>query len=144
MVELKNMNTKLNNKEAAMLIANKFQKRMYYPKLFFIIFGVVSGLAFIQKLITGYSFLDNKIFELIFFMYFFLGGIITVFLIIIAGICPYCHEFQKLNGIAISLDDNNATYSKGVSPFNIDYCSKCGNPLSQKAVEHVFNQFTDN
>lgn len=138
------MTIKLKDKENAMLVANKFQRKMRYPKLFFVIFGVISGLALIQKIITGHSFLDNTILGVMFFIYFFFGGIGTVFFIIIAGICPYCHEFQKLNGTAISLDDNNVTYSKGISPFNIDYCSKCGNPLSPKAVEHVFNQCTDN
>ena len=134
------MNTNLNDKDKAMDTAIRFQKRMRIPKFFFLILGITVVLAFIQDVITGSNFV-----QIIFAIYFSFGGIIIVFYIIIAGICPYCHEFQKMNyGTSVGIGSDSFTFFKGISPVpKIYYCSKCGKPLSPEAVNKVMNDKAD-
>ena len=106
---------KLDDKEQAMYIAKKFQKRMLIPKIFFIIFTI----------------------------YWVVGLLFCIIYIPIASICPYCHSFQKFNGKPFEIDANNLTYSRGVSPFSKDYCIACKAPLSPKAVEHMYSKIAD-
>ena len=139
------MNANLNDKDKAMDTAIRFQKRMKIPKFFFLILGITMVLAFIQDVITGSNFLQITIMQIIFAIYFGFGGIIILFYIIIAGICPYCHEFQKMNyGTSVGIGSDSFTFFKGISPVpKIDYCSKCGKPLSPEAVNKVMNDKTD-
>ena len=139
------MNTNLNDKDKAMDTAIRFQKRMRIPKFFFLIFGITIVLAFIQDVITGSNFLQTTIMQIIFAIYLGFGGIIILFYIIIAGICPYCHEFQKMNyGTSVGIGSDSFTFFKGIFPVpKIDYCSKCGKPLSPEAVNKVMNDKTD-
>lgn len=116
------MNTNLNDKDKAMDTAIRFQKRMRIPKFFFLILGITVVLAFIQDVITGSNFLQITIMQIIFVIYFSFGGIIILFYIIIAGICPYCHEFQKMNMAPPSASGRIALLS--LKAF----------PLSQKSI----------
>ncbi len=105
------MNTNLNDKDKAMDTAIRFQKRMRIPKFFFLILGITVVLAFIQDVITGSNFLQITIVQIIFAIYFSFGGIIILFYIIIAGICPYCHEFQKMNyGTSVGIGSDSFTF----------------------------------
>ena len=61
----------------------------------------------------------------------------SIFSTLILGICPYCQQFQKLNGQTLGVDAQSISYSKGVSPF-IHRCSRCAAPLSVKAVNHDY------
>ena len=63
--------------------------------------------------------------------------IYSIFSTLILGICPYCQQFQKLNGETLGVDAQSISYSKGVSPF-IHRCSRCAAPLSVKAVNHDY------
>ena len=139
------MNTNLNDKDKAMDTAIRFQKKMRIPKFFFLIFGTTIILAFIQDVITGSNFLQTTIMQIIFAIYLGFGGIIILFYIIIAGICPYCHEFQKMNyGTSVGIGADSFTFFKGISlVLKIDYCSKCGKPLSPETVNKVMNDETD-
>ena len=106
----KNMNANLNDKDKAMDTAIRFQKRMRIPKFFFLIFGITIILAFIQDVITGSNFLQTTIMQIIFAIYLGFGGIIILLYIIIAGICPYCHEFQKMNyGTSVGIGSDSFT-----------------------------------
>ncbi|WP_165011118.1 hypothetical protein [Neisseria yangbaofengii] len=139
MEEVKDMK-KLNNKEKAMYIAKKFQKRMLIPKIFFISIACILGVATIQEIITHNNFLKNDIFLIIFTIYWVAGLLFCIIYIPIASICPYCHSFQKLNGKSFGADTNSLTYSKGVSPFSKNYCTECGAPLSPKAVDEIYKK----
>ncbi|WP_409139135.1 hypothetical protein [Neisseria meningitidis] len=48
---------KLDDKEQAMYIAKKFQKRMLIPKIFFISVACISGAATLQEIVTNNNFL---------------------------------------------------------------------------------------
>ena len=131
---------KLDDKEQAMYIAKKFQKRMLIPKIFFISVACISGVATLQEIVTNNNFLKKDIFFIIYTIYWVVGLLFCIIYIPIASICPYCHSFQKFNGKSFEIDANNLTYSRGISPFSKDYCTACKAPLSPKAVEHMYSK----
>lgn len=61
MEEVRDMR-KLDDKEQAMYIAKKFQKRMLIPKIFFISVAYISGAATLQEIVTNNNFLKKDIF----------------------------------------------------------------------------------
>lgn len=139
MEEVKDMK-KIDNKEQAMYIAKKFQKRMLIPKIFFISIACILSVVTIQEIVTHNNFLKKDVFLITFTIYWVVGLLFCVVYIPIASICPYCHSFQRLNGKSLGIDANNLTYSRGVSPFSKDYCTECEAPLSPKAVEHIYSK----
>ncbi|QMT32632.1 hypothetical protein LNQ82_05275 [Conchiformibius steedae DSM 2580] len=120
-------------------IAIKYQNRMKIPKYFFISVGIVGLIGALQKIFTGQIFMNNDLYYLIYTIYWAFGGLLSIIYILIAGICPYCHQFQINNGKSHSISDNGITYTKGISPF-IDYCVHCNAPLSKKAVMKQYNK----
>ena len=142
MEEVRDMR-KLDDKEQAIYIAKKFQKRMLIPKIFFISVACISGAATLQEIVTNNNFLKKDIFFIIFTIYWVVGLLFCIIYIPIASICPYCHSFQKFNGKSFEIDANNLTYSRGISPFNKDYCTECKAPLSPKAVEYMYSKIAD-
>ena len=88
---------KINDKEQAMYIAKRFQKRMLIPKIFFISVACISGAATLQEIVTNNNFLKKDIFFIIFTIYWVVGLLFCIIYIPIASICPYCHSFQKFN-----------------------------------------------
>ncbi len=69
----------------------------------------------------------------------FLGLPVIVLSTLVLSICPHCHKFQSLNGRSMGLERNSLFIFKGISPF-IHYCSRCGAPLSKKAVNEIYNK----
>ena len=65
---------KLDDKEQAMYIAKKFQKRMLIPKIFFISVACISGAATLQEIVINNNFLEKDIF---YYIYYILGCWIT-------------------------------------------------------------------
>lgn len=123
--------------DSALKTANKFQKRMIIPKFFFIAVAIWAVMVIFQEKITGETSLDSERNNIIFLCIFFPGMIISILTIIIGGICPYCHNFQKQNGKVKGVSDSSVFYAKGASPF-IHYCTRCGAPLSKKAVKAYY------
>ena len=56
---------KLDDKEQAMYIAKKFQKRMLIPKIFFISVACISGAATLQEIVTNNNFLKKDILNIL-------------------------------------------------------------------------------
>lgn len=129
------MNVKLNehNFLESMRIAIKYQARMKIPKYFFVSVGIICCIATLQKIFTGNSLIDNDLVFLLYTIYWSCGGILSIFYILLAGICPYCHHFQINNSKSYGISDDKVIRFKGISPF-IDYCVYCNAPLSKKAV----------
>lgn len=125
--------------DKAMNVAAKYQKRLRIPKYFFISVGIICAIATLQKILTGSSFFNHDTYFLIYAVYFSVGILFSIFYILVAGICPYCHQFQINNGKSVGIGENQISYSKGVSPF-IDYCGRCGAPLSEKTVRKYFDK----
>ena len=64
---------KLDDKEQAMYIAKKFQKRMLIPKIFFISVACISGAATLQEIVINNNFLEKDIFFIIYTIYWVVG-----------------------------------------------------------------------
>ena len=60
---------KLDDKEQAMYIAKKFQKRMLIPKIFFISVACILGAATLQEIVINNNFLEKDIFFIIYTIY---------------------------------------------------------------------------
>ena len=65
---------KLDDKEQAMYIAKKFQKRMLIPKIFFISVACILGVATLQEIVINNNFLKKDIF---YYICYILGCWIT-------------------------------------------------------------------
>ncbi|UOO88445.1 hypothetical protein LVJ82_13345 [Vitreoscilla massiliensis] len=122
------------DKAEALATAKKFQQRLLlskalYPYVF--LFGIA---AFCHKYL--HLPLPNVVWGWLF-------GIAAVWIVysiistLVLGICPYCQQFQKLNGQTLGVDAQSVSYSKGVSPF-IHRCNRCAAPLSVKAVNQDY------
>jgi len=66
---------KINDKEQAMYIAKRFQKRMLIPKIFFISAACILGVATLQEIVINNNFLKKDIF--FYYIYYILGCRIT-------------------------------------------------------------------
>ena len=66
---------KINDKEQAMYIAERFQKRMLIPKIFFISVACILGVATLQEIVINNNFLKKDIF--FYYIYYILGCRIT-------------------------------------------------------------------
>lgn len=66
---------KINDKEQAMYIAKRFQKRMLIPKIFFISVACILGVATLQEIVINNNFLKKDIF--FYYIYYILGCRIT-------------------------------------------------------------------
>lgn len=55
----------------------------------------------------------------------------------------FSSKFVPYAGKSFEIDANNLTYSRGISPFNKDYCTECKAPLSPNAVEHMYSKIAD-
>ncbi|WP_049250460.1 hypothetical protein [Neisseria elongata] len=79
---------KLDDKEQAMYIAKKFQKRMLIPKIFFISVVCISGAATLQEIVTNNNFLKKDIF-LLYLLY--IGLLDYFFVLFIFRLPAYVH-----------------------------------------------------
>jgi hypothetical protein len=126
------------NQNEALDIAKKFQAKLKYPKIIFGLLAFILYAAAIQDIFTKTNFLkESEILGIAFKILLFIGIPTGLILIIVNSICPYCHEFQKVNRSKSISIDNGLEYTKGMSPF-INYCSKCNAPLSENAVYEIY------
>ena len=79
---------KINDKEQAMYIAKRFQKRMLIPKIFFISVACISGAATLQEIVTNNNFLKKDIF-LLYLLY--IGLLDYFFVLFIFRLPAYAH-----------------------------------------------------
>ncbi|MDO4907523.1 hypothetical protein [Neisseria sp.] len=126
------------NKENELKIAKKFQKKLFSSKLIYYFIPFIAFYFLLDK-IYGFNikFSDAQLMWLI--GIFWVAVLYSIISTLILGICPYCQRFQKLNGKAVGVDSTSISYTKGVSPF-IKYCTRCGAPLSEKAVNEVYKK----
>ena len=122
------------DKAEALARAKKFQKPLLLSK------AVYPCMALVTCVVLGANYFHLPISDGAFWWLF--GTIAvsitySIFSTLILGICPYCQQFQKLNGQTLGVDAQSISYSKGVSPF-IHRCSRCAAPLSIKAVNHDY------
>ena len=109
------------DKAEALTRAKKFQKPLLLSK------ALYPCVALVTCVVLGANYFHLRISDGAFW---WLSGAITVWIIysifstLILGICPYCQQFQKLNGETLGVDAQSISYSKGVSPF-IHRCSRC-------------------
>ena len=122
------------DKAEALTRAKKFQKPLLLSK------AVYPCMALVGCVVLGANYFHLPISDGVVWWLF---SIVMVWVIysflstLILGICPYCQQFQKLNGQTLGVDAQSISYSKGVSPF-IHRCSRCAAPLSVKAVNHDY------
>lgn len=130
---------KPSNKEKEIDLAVRFQKKLFFSKIFYYYIALLGLLSFLEK----YHFISEESLSdqlwLLLAVLFVILGLYSIISTIILGICPYCQSFQKLNGKAIGINSNSITHAKGVSPF-IKYCARCNAPLSEKAVKEVYEK----
>ncbi|MCQ9327718.1 hypothetical protein [Neisseria dentiae] len=127
------------DKENETKIAKKFQKKLFFSKFFYYYIAIIGVIFFLEK--NNFIFdsvLGDQVFILIMVLFWILG-LYSIISTLIFGICPYCQRFQKLNGKAVGVDSSSISYTRGVSPF-IKYCTRCGAPLSEKAVKEVYEK----
>lgn len=127
------------DKENEIKIARKFQRKLFFSKFFYYYIAIVGVIFFLEK--NNFIFdsvLGDQMFVLVMVLFWILG-LYSIISTLILGICPYCQRFQKLNGKAVGMDSSSISYAKGVSPF-IKYCTRCGAPLSEKAVNEVYEK----
>ena len=79
---------KINDKEQAMYIAKRFQKRMLIPKILFISVACILGVATLQEIVINNNFLKKDIFFIIFTIYWVVG---LLFCIVYIPIASYAH-----------------------------------------------------
>ncbi|STZ75820.1 hypothetical protein [Bergeriella denitrificans] len=130
-----------NNKGNDIKYAESVQKKLFIPKVIFYFMGLFLLILILIKIITGINSFDNEIIFYFFLFFMLLGIPIMIILTIYGGICPHCHQFQDLNGKITGMTENSLFVSKGISPFFINYCSKCGAPLSVKAVNEIYKKY---
>ncbi|HFC8543942.1 B-box zinc finger protein [Neisseria weaveri] len=127
------------NKEAELEIARKFQRRLFLSKLFFPYSILMAILLILEKYkIIGNERTNDSLFIWLIIIFWGLA-LYSIISTMILGKCPYCQNFQQLNGKVKGLDEKSIFYTKGVSPF-IKYCNKCKAPLSEKAVREVYHK----
>ena len=122
------------DKAEAWARAKKFQKPLLLSK------AVYPCMALVTCVVLGANYFHLPISDGAFWWLFGTIAvciIYSIFSTLILGICPYCQQFQKLNGETLGVDAQSISYSKGVSPF-IHRCSRCAAPLSVKAVNHDY------
>ena len=126
------------NKESELKVARKFQKRLFSSKLIYYFMPII-GVYFVLNKIYEFNIQLDDIHLMWMLGIFWAAVLYSLISTLILGICPYCHRFQTLNGKAIGMDSTSISYTKGVSPF-IKYCTRCGAPLSEKAVKEVYEK----
>lgn len=87
---------KINDKEQAMYIAKRFQKRMLIPKIFFISVACILGVATLQEIVINNNFLKKDIFFIIFTIYWVVGLLFCIVYIPIASNMPILSFFSKI------------------------------------------------
>ena len=87
---------KINDKEQAMYIAKRFQKRMLIPKIFFISVACILGVATLQEIVINNNFLKKDIFFIIFTIYWVVGLLFCIVYIPIASNMPILPFFSKI------------------------------------------------
>ena len=79
---------KINDKEQAVYIAKRFQKRMLIPKIFFISVACILGVATLQEIVINNNFLKKDIF-LLYLLYIGLSD--YFFALFISRLPAYAH-----------------------------------------------------
>lgn len=125
------------NKKNELIVAKRLQKKLLIVKILYGYFIISVALFTFQNELEK---INMKFGDIVFFM--LIVGVVlfilSILLNLILGICPYCHNFQSLNGKSVGIEQNSLfSYSTGISPF-IKYCNKCNAPLSPKSVEDVY------
>ena len=92
---------KLDDKEQAMYIAKKFQKRMLIPKIFFISVVCISGAATLQEIVTNNNFLKKDIF-LLYLLY--IGLLDYFFVLFIFRLPAYVHIAILFKNLGADVD----------------------------------------
>ncbi|KLT72596.1 hypothetical protein PL75_07800 [Neisseria arctica] len=129
---------KPKNKESELITAKKFQNRLFPSRLIYYFIPIIVLYLLLNKIYKFNIQLDDT--HLMWMIgIFWIVVLYSLISTLILGVCPHCHRFQKLNGKAIGMDSNSISYTKGISPF-IKYCSRCGAPLSEKAVKEVYEK----
>lgn len=126
------------DKENELKVAKNFQRRLFSSKLVYYFVPII-GLYLLLKKIYGFTIRIDDIYLMWLIGSFWVLGLYSIISTLIFGICPYCQRFQKLNGKAVGVDSSSISYTRGVSPF-IKYCTRCGAPLSEKAVKEVYEK----
>lgn len=127
------------NKNLDLQRAKTVQKKLFLPKLIFLFLPLFLLIMLIYKISIGENAFENNIIFIIFLIYMLIAIPLMIILSLIGSICPYCHKLQSLNSRSAGLEGDSLFIFKGISPF-IHYCSRCGAPLSKKAVNEIYNK----
>ena len=92
---------KINDKEQAMYIAKRFQKRMLIPKIFFISVACILGAATLQEIVINNNFLKKDIF-LLYLLYIGLSD--YFFALFIFRLPTYAHIVIFFKNLGAVLD----------------------------------------